>query len=406
MSLINDMLRDLEKRKGSQAPPEGVVLSGIGWRPELSRAPRLPGGRYLAAGVTAAALVAVYGLYFSGAPSGGDGALRSAHGPGSVAAPPAGGERQPQAPPAVAAPSDGGGTTPARTVVAAKAPDPAAGLALIGSIARGQDDAADGEGGAPPAREAPGPGAAGAGNPRPHPATPAARNPEGDGGGRAHQGAARRRAAHSKAAGAAQRSKGRVAKHFPVTTPEQRASHLHRAALALIRQGRAQEARDKLAAALAVEPDHAASRRALAGLMIKAGQLHAAGALLDEGLRLAPQDPSLIELRARVDVLQGDNGAARKLLEGHPPAMTADPSYHALLAAVYQRLGDYGRAGALYRKLVARQPRNGVWWLGLGISMEATGAPDEARRAYRRAQRTGSLSPQLKRFVREKLATR
>ena len=48
-------------------------------------------------------------------------------------------------------------------------------------------------------------------------------------------------------------------------------------------------------------------------------------------------------------------------------------------------------------------PQAGVWWMGLGISLEADGRGAEARDALQRAKATGTLSPELAAFVEQKL---
>lgn len=188
-------------------------------------------------------------------------------------------------------------------------------------------------------------------------------------------------------------------------TIKERARQLRNEALRLARRGELDLAEDNLSKALSLEPDHVAARGALAGLMIQNGQLAQAAALLDRGLTLKPGSAPLVELRARVYVMQGDNQRARALLEKNAPEVSQDPEYHAMLAAVYQRLGDYDKAGAVYQALVHEKPQNGVWWLGLGLSMEATGRVEEARQAYQKAQVSRVLSPKLRQFVKEKLSS-
>jgi MSHA biogenesis protein MshN len=48
-------------------------------------------------------------------------------------------------------------------------------------------------------------------------------------------------------------------------------------------------------------------------------------------------------------------------------------------------------------------PNNGIWLMGMGISLQALQHNDDARAAYRRALSTNSLNPQLQAFVQNKL---
>jgi MSHA biogenesis protein MshN len=51
-------------------------------------------------------------------------------------------------------------------------------------------------------------------------------------------------------------------------------------------------------------------------------------------------------------------------------------------------------------------PQNGIWWMGLGISLEAQQRRDDAMVAFQRAKASGSLSGELPAFVDKKLLAR
>jgi hypothetical protein len=47
----------------------------------------------------------------------------------------------------------------------------------------------------------------------------------------------------------------------------------------------------------------------------------------------------------------------------------------------------------------------GIWWLGLGISLEALDQSNAAREAYSHALSCEDLSPQIRAYITQKLST-
>jgi len=184
---------------------------------------------------------------------------------------------------------------------------------------------------------------------------------------------------------------------------EQQAALAYQDALRLLQSGRPSAAEPRLHAALDSYPAHRAARTTLAGLLINAGRLPEATTVLAAGLALAPTYAPFAKLYARLRIDQGEPGDARAILERAAPAVQDDPEYHALLAALYQRLGLYEQAAQTYRGALQAQPRNGVWWLGLGLALEGTGDRSNALQAYRRAQQSGTLDSEVLRYVESKI---
>jgi MSHA biogenesis protein MshN len=85
------------------------------------------------------------------------------------------------------------------------------------------------------------------------------------------------------------------------------------------------------------------------------------------------------------------------------PYAGSNPEYHAFLAGVLQREQRHAEAAQHYRDALQLTPQNGMWWMGLGISLQADQHPAEAREAYRRARAANGLSAELQAFVDRKL---
>jgi MSHA biogenesis protein MshN len=187
-------------------------------------------------------------------------------------------------------------------------------------------------------------------------------------------------------------------------SPRQQAENEHRAALALMQQGRSVEAADALQRALQLEPRYGPARQALAAQLVQAGRRDEARATLEEGLALDAEQPALAMALARLEVERGDLPAAERTLRRALAAAGERDDYHAFLAAVLQRQGAHGAAAEHYRNALRRAPQNGVWWMGLAISLQADNRKAEAIDAYTRARASGVLSPELSAFVDQKLA--
>ena len=109
-------------------------------------------------------------------------------------------------------------------------------------------------------------------------------------------------------------------------------------------------------------------------------------------------------LLGRAQLLDGDKAAALATLEENSPAVAANPGYHALLAALQQQVGDWSGSAALYRQLVALQPQQAAWQLGLAIALEQLDQPTQAGERYRLAVRGQGLDGNARRFAAERAA--
>jgi tetratricopeptide (TPR) repeat protein len=112
---------------------------------------------------------------------------------------------------------------------------------------------------------------------------------------------------------------------------------------------------------------------------------------------------NLIELKAKMLVAAGKITEAVTLLERQAPPLDANPEYHAFIAALYQRQGQSNLAASLYKQLLNVKPRNSMWWLGLGVALEAMNDHGQAMEAYSEAENIGGLNPELKAYIETRL---
>jgi len=194
-----------------------------------------------------------------------------------------------------------------------------------------------------------------------------------------------------------------IDKQMRVSTPAERAEIQFRNATVLLNQGRVAEAIEGYKAALQQDAAHATARQALVGLLLENRRIDEAQQYLQEGLTLNPDRPNYAMLSARIQVERGDLQGAHELLAKHAGSAANSADYHAFDAAVLQRLGRHREAVAAYQAALGLSPGIGLWWMGLGISLQADKRSAEALDAFRRARAAGGLNPDLLAFVDQRL---
>ncbi len=182
---------------------------------------------------------------------------------------------------------------------------------------------------------------------------------------------------------------------------QQRAESEYRRGLATMQEGRVAEAMLALEKALTISPQHEAARQTLVGLLLEGHRYDEAMRHLQLGLTLDPRQPAMAMLLARLQIERGGPGI--DTLMRTLPYAEASPDYQAFLAGALQREQRHREAADHYLAAVRRAPDNGVWWMGMGISLQAEKRSAEALDAFQRARASSNLSPELQAFVDRKL---
>jgi len=153
---------------------------------------------------------------------------------------------------------------------------------------------------------------------------------------------------------------------------------------------------------LATPADETARVR-LALEMLSDRRVTEAEALLRTGLRLAPASTRLAQPLGHLLLAQARPDAALAVLRPATPSLAGHAEYHALLAAAEQRTGAHGLAITRYRGLLKEQPLNGSWLVGLGISLLAVDEHADAQATFARALDDRALPEPLRAYATREL---
>jgi MSHA biogenesis protein MshN len=186
-------------------------------------------------------------------------------------------------------------------------------------------------------------------------------------------------------------------------SPQQRAEGEFRKANLALQEGRTNDALAGYESALLIDSSHKDARKAWVALLISLKRNEDAERVLQKGLKRDPHDASFAMLMARLQVERGAMPLALETLQKTLPYAEDQADYQAFLAALLQRQNLQEEAVAHYQVALKLAPNNGIWLMGLGISLQALKRNDDARNAYQRALASNSLSAQLQAFVQNKL---
>jgi MSHA biogenesis protein MshN len=194
-----------------------------------------------------------------------------------------------------------------------------------------------------------------------------------------------------------------IDKRTQTLSPQQGAENEYREAANLMNQGRLAEAQEGFRQALQSNPAHIGARQGLFGLLLDAKKTGDAEQLLQDGLRLNPGQTGFALALASLQYERGSVNEAIETMQKSAPAARASPDYLARLAGLLQRQSRHAEAIDYYQAALRLAPGSGVWQMGLGISLQAVNRNTEAQDAFRRAKTSNALSAELQAFVDQRL---
>ena len=184
-------------------------------------------------------------------------------------------------------------------------------------------------------------------------------------------------------------------------TPKVESDSAYRRALVALQEGRVSVAMADLERAVEIDPRNESARQTYVSLLLESKRPDEAIRQLRLSLGVDPRQPALAMVLARLQLERG--GPALATLMKTLPHATNNADYLAFLAGVLQREQRHADAARYYRDALQIAPNNGVWWMGLGISLQAEQHLPEARDAYARARSSAGMTAELLAFTDRKL---
>lgn len=194
-----------------------------------------------------------------------------------------------------------------------------------------------------------------------------------------------------------------VSKQFKNVGPQQLAENEFRKANLLAQQGQLKEAAAGYEAALHIDALHLGAREALVAVLLESKLNSEAEKVLQEGLQQNLKQSHFAMLLARLQVERSALPLALDTLEKSLPYAEQLADYQAFMAAILQRLNRHKEAISHYQIALQTTPSSGLWLMGLGISLQALQRKEDAKDAYTRAIETHSLTPELQAFIAQRM---
>lgn len=147
------------------------------------------------------------------------------------------------------------------------------------------------------------------------------------------------------------------------------------------------------------------SRETYAKLLLSQGAHRQAADLVEAGLQLAPNHAGFKKIKARLLISNDETAAAVALLLRRAPDVSMDVEYHEILATAQLTSRDYEGAAVSYTSLLRQDRNQGKYWYGFAASQDFLGKTRAARQAYTEAVRQPSLSANLRLRSQERLSS-
>lgn len=167
--------------------------------------------------------------------------------------------------------------------------------------------------------------------------------------------------------------------------------------------GQFQQAESSYQTSLRMKPAQHEARAELAQLYLQQQRLNDAWQQAEVGIRFHPETTEFYRVKAQVLHQQGKLEGAWQTLEQVSDSDFLSDDFLMLKAGLANQLGRHEMAYILYVRLSERAPNSGRWWFGRALSAEFLVRPDEAKYCYQRALKSQDLSSASRNYATHRM---
>src|SRR5690606_34341618 len=187
-------------------------------------------------------------------------------------------------------------------------------------------------------------------------------------------------------------------------SPQQQAVLLQQQALAAAQAGQLQQALQLWQQLQQFAPQNAVAYLEQARLWHQLGQSQQALTVLQQALQQGIVNADIQLLLAQQAAAQAQWERVDTLLPAQFE-LVQQPDYFGLKATALQQLGQPQAALDWFSQLIVLQPQQARWWLGAAIAFDALAQPEQAQLHYRQALQWGdSLTAASRHYIQQRLA--
>lgn len=187
-------------------------------------------------------------------------------------------------------------------------------------------------------------------------------------------------------------------------SPEQQDAKVAKVSAQLVRNGQVAEAQRQLVDQIARYALSVRSAEMLATIWLSQQRNEEVKQLLVPLRKSKPRDIGLITIESRLLIAEGQYNTALALLMAQEPSLSDHVGYYELMALAARQSKQYPLSAQVYQGLLENNTRRGDWWAGMAIALEMQSKKTEARSAYQNAVKSPVIPVALKTYAQQRLS--